>query len=60
MKQCWCLIIFPYSQVTLVNMAYFDHFIKSDGGNTIVMQNKLTIPLSVRKKEEFLLLLENM
>lgn len=44
----------------LVNMAYFDHFIKSDGGNTIVMQNKLTIPLSVRKKEEFLLLLENM
>ncbi|TPD69989.1 LytR/AlgR family response regulator transcription factor [Flavobacterium microcysteis] len=44
----------------LVNMAYFDHFIKSDGGNTLVMQNKLTVPLSVRKKEEFLLLLENL
>lgn len=44
----------------LINMAYFDHFIKTDGGNTIVMQNKLTVPLSVRKKEEFLVLLENL
>lgn len=44
----------------LINMAYFDHFIKSDGGNTIVMQNKLTVPLSVRKKDEFLELLERL
>ena len=44
----------------LINMAYFDHFIKSEGGNTIVMKNKNTIPLSVRKKEEFLVLLDNL
>lgn len=44
----------------LINMAYFDHFIKSEGGNRIVMKNKLTIPLSVRKKEEFLILLETL
>ncbi|WP_298224054.1 LytTR family DNA-binding domain-containing protein [Flavobacterium sp.] len=44
----------------LINMAYFDHFIKADGGNRIVMKNKLTIPLSVRKKEDFLILLENL
>lgn len=44
----------------LINMAYFDHFIKSEGGNTIVMKNKIAIPLSVRKKEEFLVLLENL
>jgi two-component system LytT family response regulator len=44
----------------LINMAYFDHFIKADGGNRIVMKNKLTIPLSVRKKEEFLILLDNL
>jgi len=44
----------------LINMAYFDHFIKTDGGNTIVMKNKNTVPLSVRKKEEFLVLLENL
>lgn len=44
----------------LINMAYFDHFIKSEGGNTIVMKNKITIPLSVRKKEEFMILLDNL
>jgi len=44
----------------LINMAYFDHFIKADGGNKIVMKNKSNIPLSVRKKEEFLVLLENL
>lgn len=44
----------------LINMAYFDHFIKADGGNKIVMKNKLSVPLSVRKKEEFLVLLENL
>jgi two-component system, LytTR family, response regulator len=44
----------------LINMAYFDHFVKADGGNKVVMKNKISIPLSVRKKEEFLILLENL
>lgn len=51
---------FRTHQSHLINMTYFDHFIKSDGGNTIVMKNKVTIPLSVRKKEEFLVLLDQM
>lgn len=51
---------FRTHQSHLINMAYFDHFIKTDGGNTVVMKNKTAIPLSVRKKEEFLVLLENM
>ncbi len=42
----------------LINMAYFDHFVKTEGGNTIVMKNKAVVPLSVRKKEEFLTYLE--
>lgn len=50
---------FRTHQSHLINMAFFDHFIKTEGGNTIVMKNKTTIPLSVRKKEEFLVLLEN-
>jgi len=58
-------LLSPYSffrthQSHLINMAYFDHFIKSDGGNTIIMKNKTSIPLSVRKKEEFMVLLENL
>lgn len=58
-------LLAPYNffrthQSHLINMAYFDHFIKSEGGNTIVMKNKTAIPLSVRKKEEFLVLLENL
>lgn len=44
----------------LINMAYFDHFIKPEGGNTIVMKNKTVIPLSIRKKEEFMILLDNL
>ena len=51
---------FRTHQSHLINMAYFDHFVRTDGGNTIVMKNKQTIPLSVRKKEEFLVLLENL
>lgn len=50
---------FRTHQSHLINMAYFDHFIKTEGGNTIIMKNKTAIPLSVRKKEEFLVLLEN-
>lgn len=44
----------------LINMTYFDHFIKTEGGNTIVMKNKASIPLSVRKKDEFLVLLDSL
>ena len=51
---------FRTHQSHLINMAYFDHFIKTDGGNTIVMKNKITIPLAVRKKEEFLSLLDTL
>lgn len=51
---------FRTHQSHLINMAYFDHFVKTDGGNTIVMKNKTAIPLSVRKKEEFMVLLENL
>lgn len=58
-------LLAPYNffrthQSHLINMAYFDHFIKSDGGNTIVMKNKQTVPLAIRKKEEFMVLLENL
>lgn len=49
---------FRAHQSHLINMIYFDHFIKSDGGNTIVMKNKSKIPLAVRKKEEFLALID--
>lgn len=58
-------LLTPYNffrthQSHLINMAYFDHFIKSDGGNKVVMKNRSTIPLSVRKKEEFLELLDHL
>ncbi len=51
---------FRAHQSHLINMLYFDHFIKTDGGNTIVMKNKSTIPLAIRKKEEFLALIDNL
>lgn len=50
---------FRAHQSHLINMLYFDHFLKSDGG-TIIMKNKAAIPLATRKKEEFLALLENL
>lgn len=48
---------FRAHQSHLINMRYFDHFIKTDGGNTIVMKNQQHIPLATRKKEEFLALI---
>jgi two-component system LytT family response regulator len=51
---------FRAHQSHLINMLYFDHFLKTDGGNTIVMKNKNTIPLAKRKKEEFLDLVDNL
>lgn len=51
---------FRCHQSHLINLLYFDHFIKSDGGNTIVMKNKSAIPLSTRKKEEFLALIDSL
>lgn len=44
----------------LINVSYFDYYIKSEGGNTIMMKNKTAIPLSVRKKEEFMALLDSL
>lgn len=48
---------FRSHQSHLINMAYFDHFIKGDAGS-IVMKDKTSIPLATRKKEEFLKLLQ--
>ncbi|WP_160750335.1 LytTR family DNA-binding domain-containing protein [Flavobacterium sp. Sd200] len=50
---------FRSHQSHLINMAYFDHFIKSDSG-TIVMKDKTHIPLATRKKEEFLTMLNSL
>lgn len=51
---------FRTHQSHLINMAYFDHYIKADGGNRIALKNKQIVPLSIRKKEEFMSLLKNM
>jgi two-component system LytT family response regulator len=58
-------LLSPYNffrphQSHLINMSYFDYFIRANGGNTIVMKNKQTVPLSIRKKESFLAVLENL
>lgn len=50
---------FRTHQSHLINMNYLDYYIKADGGNTIVMKNNEKIPLSVRKKEAFLITLGN-
>ncbi|MBA6155447.1 response regulator transcription factor [Tenacibaculum sp. S7007] len=44
-------------QSHLVNLQYIKEFVKSDGGY-LVLKNKTTIPVSVRKKNEVLQLLE--
>jgi two-component system LytT family response regulator len=49
---------FRTHQSHLINMSYFDHFIKTDGG-TIIMKNSASIPLATRKKEEFLALINS-
>ncbi len=49
---------FRAHQSHLINMLYFDHFVKTDGG-TIIMKNKAIIPLATRKKEEFLAILNS-
>ncbi len=50
---------FRSHQSHLINMAYFDHYLKGDS-NTIVMKDKTAIPLAIRKKEEFLNLLKTL
>ena len=50
---------FRAHQSHLINMLYFDHFVKSDGG-TIIMKNKAAITLAKRKKDEFLSLLNSL
>ena len=44
---------FRTHQSHLINMLYFDHYVKGDDGS-IILKDKTAIPLSVRKKEEFL------
>lgn len=46
-------------QSHLINMAYFDHFVKADGG-VIVMKNDVRIPLASRKREEFMALMSGL
>lgn len=47
-------------QSHLINTEYIDYYQKSDGGGLIIMKNKSSVPLSVRKKNDFLVLLENL
>nr|WP_294858389.1 LytTR family DNA-binding domain-containing protein [uncultured Fluviicola sp.] len=47
---------FRSHQSHLINMSYFDHYLKGDN-NTIVMKDQAEIPLAIRKKDEFLKLL---
>lgn len=47
---------FRAHQSHLINMLYFDHYLKNDA-NAIVMKDKTTVPLATRKKEEFLSML---
>lgn len=49
---------FRSHQSHLINMLYFDHYVKGDG-NAIVMKDKIAVPLAIRKKEEFLTLLNS-
>ena len=49
---------FRCHQSHLINMAYFDHYLKTDGG-AIVMKDKSMVALSPRKREQLFLLLEN-
>ena len=44
-------------QSHLVNLQYIKEFIKSDGGY-LVLKNKTTVPVSVRKKNEVIAVLE--
>lgn len=50
---------FRSHQSHLINMFYFDHYLKGDN-HTIVMKDKTAIPLAIRKKEEFLNLLKTL
>lgn len=46
-------------QSHLINMTYFDHLVKADGG-IIVMKNDVRIPLASRKREEFMALMSGL
>lgn len=50
---------FRSHQSHLINMLYFDYYIKNDAGG-IIMKDKTAVPLAVRKKDEFLSLLESL
>jgi len=44
-------------QSNLINLKYIDHYSKVDGG-TVVMKDNSSLPVSRRKKESFLKLLD--
>lgn len=43
----------------LINMKYFDYLVKTDGG-TIIMKDHSKVPVSSRKKDDLLKLIENL
>ncbi len=51
---------FRSHQSHLINTAHIDYYKKAEGGGLIIMKNKASVPLSVRKKNDFLILLENL
>lgn len=50
---------FRSHQSHLINLRYFDHYLKSDGGMAI-MKDKSSVPVSSRKKDELLILIEKL
>ncbi len=50
---------FRSHQSHLINLSFFDHYVKTDGG-MIVLKSKTRIPVSSRKKEELLKLIEKL
>ncbi len=49
---------FRLHQSHLINLAYFDHYLKAEG--FVVMKNKSKIPLASRKKDELMSLIEKL
>lgn len=50
---------FRVHQSHLINLHYFDRYLKSEGG-TVVLKNKAIVPVSSRKKEELLKIIEKL
>ena len=50
---------FRSHQSHLINMKFFDHFVKKDGG-LIVLKDKSEVPVSSRKKDELISLIDSL